>query len=131
MIRLALLLPLLALTACASPLQRCIASETEEVRTLERLIAETQANLDRGYAQRQEVVDGPRVTFCGGYGHGHRSFYGLNYCHDPYPRTRTVPEAIDRESEQRKLRDLTERLRAVTPRAQVAAQQCRAKYGDG
>jgi hypothetical protein len=41
---------LATLAACGTPQQNCIARNTRDLRTVDRLIAETQGNLQRGYA---------------------------------------------------------------------------------
>lgn len=44
-------LPLcVALVACGTPQEQCIARETRDLRVVDRLIAETEGNLVRGYA---------------------------------------------------------------------------------
>ena len=44
-------LPLcVALIACGTPQEQCIARETRDLRVVDRLIAETEGNLVRGYA---------------------------------------------------------------------------------
>jgi hypothetical protein len=50
----------LALAACQTPREACVSEASEELRTVDALIAETRGNLDRGYAleteQEVEVV---------------------------------------------------------------------------
>jgi hypothetical protein len=41
---------LAVLAGCGTPQERCIASVTRDLRVVDRLIVETQGNLDRGYA---------------------------------------------------------------------------------
>jgi hypothetical protein len=56
--RLPLALPLLlALVACGTPQEQCIARETRDLRVVERLITETQGNLQRGYALEEVFVE--------------------------------------------------------------------------
>ena len=52
-----MILPFLALAACATPREQCIGQATRDLRVLNSLIAETQGNLARGYAieEQQEV----------------------------------------------------------------------------
>ncbi|MGB8815084.1 MAG: hypothetical protein WCC57_18035, partial [Paracoccaceae bacterium] len=40
----------LALTACGTPQEQCINRNTRDIRVIDRLIAETETNLSRGYA---------------------------------------------------------------------------------
>ena len=41
---------LVLLAACGTPQEQCIRYNTRDLRTVDRLIAETEGNLDRGYA---------------------------------------------------------------------------------
>ena len=50
-----LLLPLI-LTACGTPQERCITQQTRDLRGVDGLIADTQRNLDRGYAVEDYTV---------------------------------------------------------------------------
>ncbi len=109
--RAVLLLAALALAACASPRQACLRAATTDLRNVETLIAETQANLARGYAIAREPYVTTGVDFCydpvvgigldGGGVHG-----GLRYCNTVETRYRTRPVAIDLAAERRKLAEL-------------------------
>lgn len=113
----------LGLAACASPRERCVNEATAELRTIDRLIAETEANIARGYALVREP--GTRTT--------------LEFCYNPpgepfvfCPRTeatvRERPVAIDRAAERRKLASLRERRAelVIETRARLAA--CNAQF---
>jgi hypothetical protein len=104
MSRLLFPLALLVVTACEQdPVTRCAGPQIRELRTVEALIADSRAALDRGY--RMERADsGAQVNFCLG---GVRSHVGLSYCTDPGATHR--PIAIDTEAEQRKLASLEAR----------------------
>lgn len=106
-------LALAALAACTDPSARCGGPETRELRTIDRLITETRANLDRGYTLVREDT-GTNVNFCLG---SHRSNVGLSFCTDPGTRTR--PVALDTAAETRKLETLLARREALA--ARVAA----------
>lgn len=45
-----ILLPLAVVAACASPLERCLSDANRQLNTLDRLIAVTQGNINRGFA---------------------------------------------------------------------------------
>lgn len=109
-------LALAALGACAGPSARCGGPETRELRTIDRLIAETRASLDRGYTLVREDT-GANVNFCLG---GHRSNVGLSFCTDPGTRTR--PVALDTEAETRKLEALLARREALAARIAACSQ---------
>ena len=45
-----LLVSALALAACQTPREACVSEASQELRTVEALIAETRGNLSRGYS---------------------------------------------------------------------------------
>lgn len=118
--RLSLILLALTLAACASPQERCVLNATKELRTVDGLIAESEANLARGYAIDRELERRPRLTFCAG---GIRSNVGLSFCRDTDVYVRDRPVALDPEAERRKLallRDRKARLEAASSQAVAA-----------
>jgi len=122
----ALLAVPLLLVACASPQQRCLMDATRELRTVDNLIAETEANLARGYAIDRELDQRSRLTFCtGSYGHwGYGA--GMSFCTTDDIVYRDRPVAIDPAAEQRKLSLLRDRRARLAPVAQRAVTACRA-----
>jgi hypothetical protein len=119
------LLPLLAV-ACATPREACIGQASRELGVVNALIAETQANLSRGYGveTRQEIVttektctvtnpDGSVVRFP---------------CDEVETRDRRVPVAIDLNVEQAKLRSLQQRQAQMRSQTNAAIGQCIATY---
>jgi hypothetical protein len=100
---------------------------------VDRLIAETEANLRRGYAIDREPYVTTGLDFCfGRYGGVQDGVaVGLTYCNTVETRYREVPVAIDRSTERRKLAELREtRARlARTAEGQIAA--CEARYPTG
>lgn len=58
------IVPILVLTACGTPQEQCIGRESREVRILDRLITETQGNLDRGYALEKVETTRDRWVLC-------------------------------------------------------------------
>lgn len=124
-----LLLPLAALAAaCTSPRGQCLAEATRDVRVLDHLIAETELALARGYGVQRETAYVPVATFCGGYGYGHRGYYGLGACYEPYPVTRARPVAIDPAAERRKLAELKAKHREAVARMKEDLRACDAAY---
>jgi hypothetical protein len=118
--RLPLILCALTLAACATPQERCVLNATKELRTVDGLIAESEANLARGYAIEREYERRPRLTFCAG---GIRSNVGLSFCRDTDLYVRDRPVALDPEAERRKLALLRERkarLEVASSRAVAA-----------
>ncbi|WP_347311294.1 hypothetical protein [Defluviimonas sp. SAOS-178_SWC] len=106
---------LAGLSACADTANRCGGPETRDIRTIDRLIAETRANLDRGYTQARED-SGAAVNFCLG---SHRSNVGLSFCTDSGTRTR--PVALYTAAETRKLEALLARRDLLAARIAACA----------
>lgn len=122
-----LLLPLLALlAACATPRERCVNSASAELRTLDRLIAETRGNLERGYAL-QEVQEVRVIrTTCTGKNEDGTTF--TFPCEETDTFTRDVPVAIDLTAEQAKLDSLLARRVEEANRVALLIDQCIATY---
>ena len=117
----------LILAACGTPQERCIRSATQEVRTLDRLIAETEANLARGYEYESREVVRHVWTWCNDYiGRDRRPVRHM--CFEPVFRTVERPVAIDPEVEARKLDGLKTRRAALARRAAAGVAQCRAQF---
>lgn len=117
--RYALVLMLLLLAACGTPEQRCVRKATQDLRTVNDLIAETEANLARGYTTVLEPVPVRfGVSYCTGRW-DHARFCGA---HEPQYRRR--PVAIDGEEERRKLATLKERQQALRAQLGPAVEAC-------
>ncbi|NPD14117.1 hypothetical protein HOY34_02755 [Xinfangfangia sp. D13-10-4-6] len=128
----AALLVLTTLAACGTPQEQCISRNTRDLRTVEKLIAETQGNLDRGYAIDRYEVTVPDWQPCIRYIPGTKE--------DPTPRpvsttcrtwdteTRTRPRTIDLAQEAKQLAQLKDKQRQHIIRAQSVISQCRAAY---
>jgi hypothetical protein len=117
------------LVACGTPQEQCINRGTRDLRTVEKLIAETQGNLDRGYALEevtryedywdtcydQVVVDGevllkPRM------------------CLKERAYTVERPKAIDLTAEAAKLESLKAKRAQLARAAEPLIAQCKAEY---
>ncbi|MEE4118100.1 MAG: hypothetical protein V2I65_03695 [Paracoccaceae bacterium] len=123
--RLAPLVLLLPLVACATPREACLRAAGAELATLDHLIVETQATLERGYALRREPYSAAVLHFCVGGGRSiSNAGIGLRYCPDVETRFREVPVAIDPAAERRKLAKLRQRREEEARRAAAAAQAC-------
>jgi hypothetical protein len=128
-----ILLPgLLILAACGTPQQQCINRETRDLRVVERLIAEAQGNLDRGFAYEDvtvfstEYVDcTPQVIVPEGQPVPEVE---RRLCLEEVPQTVRRPVAIDLADEQRKLDGLVVKRRELTARAEGAIAACQAAY---
>lgn len=123
--RAALAVPLLtALAACGTPQQQCIWGATPELRTLDRLIAEEQATLARGYGYTRREVMRYDWQPCDDWVPG----TPRRMCFEPVWDTVKEPVAIDPAAEQRKLDGLVARRKALLAAAAPAIAACKAKY---
>ncbi|NVK06279.1 MAG: hypothetical protein HWD81_01945, partial [Marivivens sp.] len=104
------------------PRERCINEVTSNQRTLNALIAETQANIDRGYAlaERSEVVTIDR-TCTQTLESGEQVRFP---CDEVMTREYKVPVAIDLNAEQAKLQSLLQRREAMASTVQDGINQC-------
>jgi hypothetical protein len=106
---------LLPLAACIQGQPTCTSPAARELRTIDRLIADTETTIDRGFVTA--ASEGARVNFCLGGGGNN---VGVSFCADP--TRRNVP--IDRASEQRKLDGLLERRAALARQAAIDSRAC-------
>ncbi len=120
------ILPLVALAACATPRESCINNVTRESRVLESLISETRGNLSRGYALEEEQRVRTLRRTCEGQTESGEEF---SYRCD---RTRTIettrPVAIDLDAERAKLASLEQRQAQNRENVDQAIAQCIAAY---
>lgn len=106
------------LAACASPREQCLAQAGAELRTLDRLIAEVEGNIARGYGIARETVVTTVLERCR---HPDDPFL---FCHTPVSRVQERPVALDMAAEARKLADLRARRAVEARRAEAAAAAC-------
>ena len=125
-----LLLPaLLILTACGTPQEQCINRNTRDLRTIEKLVAETQGNITRGYAIEEYTVYVPVWQVCGVQPSDDPEKPARPYyCFDDEAETRTRPKAIDLRAESAKLESLLERRDQLARAAEPVIAQCKARY---
>ena len=121
---------LVLLAACATPQQACINKATREGRVLDRLIAEVEANLTRGYAlvERTAWQMDWRICTAAKEATADTPAQPAEWCWVRAPYVVEDRVAIDPAAEQRKLDGLTTRRRAEARRAEMAIQECRALY---
>ncbi len=116
----------LALAACATPRESCIASATQQGRVIDALIAETRGNLARGYAleERQDLRTVRRLCeYEAADGTEYRRF-----CNQTTTVSTTVPVTVDLEEERTKLDQLLLRQSRLDEAEQAAVAQCVARY---
>lgn len=119
-------LPLLAfLTACGTPQEQCISYNTRDLRVVDRLIAEVEGNLDRGYAIETVTLTREFWTFC-----HDRSIEGAPPERCLVDREYEVdrPKAIDLAAEAQKLDGLRQKRAELAQNAQEIIADCRARF---
>jgi hypothetical protein len=123
-----LLLPLLALAACQTPREACISNARADLNVINGLIAETEANLARGYGieQRQEIVDTQDICTQRNED-GSETRY---VCESQDIITIERPVTLDLVAEQRKLDQLRAQQTRLQSQVQQTIQACIAAYPD-
>ncbi|MGY6410704.1 MAG: hypothetical protein ACXIUV_06735 [Alkalilacustris sp.] len=123
--RAAALLVLMALAACGTPFDRCVRPVQAELRTVDRLIAETEGNIARGFAiERQNQIIQERVPCLDSDGF-------RTWCLAPVVTETRRPVAIDRDVERGKLATLRARRSELQALAVVTEARCRAEFPEG
>lgn len=122
---------MLLLAACGTPQQRCIDRETRDLRILDRLIGETEANLQRGFAFETVTVYRRELTTClepvtidGATRIAPRP------CFDTVRDTERRPRAIDLAAEARKLDGMQARRRDLARAALPGIAACKTTFPD-
>ncbi|MDO6588902.1 hypothetical protein DS901_14065 [Loktanella sp. D2R18] len=116
------ILPLIALTACATPREQCINDANREVRVLTHLVNETRGNLARGYAIAESTDVRTLVRTCRGRDANDEIF--TYPCNETETFTTTRPVSIDLDAEQVKLAQLERRLSQAQVNANTSISQC-------
>ncbi len=123
----ALIFPLV-LVACGTPQEQCIATATRDMRVVDRLIAETQGNLDRGYSYEEQTVYVPKWVDCGPRPTADNPTPERRMCLEDVPQTTQKAVAIDLNAEAAKLAGLKTKRAAQSKAAAGAIAQCKAQY---
>ena len=123
------LLALAALDAC-SPQQLCIDAATRDLRVLTRLIAESEANLRRGYALQDVTLTDTRWVICDPGERATATSPGRppSRCLEDFDYTVTRPEGIDLGAEAQKLASMRAKQRQLNRAAGPAIAQCRLEH---
>lgn len=125
--RLILLLPFLA--ACGTPQEQCIRQVTRDQRVVERLIAESEETLRRGYAIETYETTVTRWVPCGGGGVGPKGKpLPPRMCLDDYDVTRSRPKSVDLAAEAVKLEQLKAKRAALAKASAGSVEACRRQY---
>lgn len=128
----ALLAALALLAACGTPAEQCINRNTRDLRTVSKLVDETRANLQRGYALEEYTVWLPVWEYCPALpvAEGEEP-KPRRLCMDERAETRTRPVAIDLNAETAKLESLLAKRAQLSAEAEPVIAQCRAQYPEG
>lgn len=124
------ILPLLA--ACGTPQERCILRETRDLRNVDKLIAETEANITRGYALEQVTVYHTEWQICDVQPvvptpPGTRP-PAPKMCLEDVPETVTKPKAINLANERQTLVELKKKRVELSRQANASIAQCKAEH---
>lgn len=123
-------MPLALLAACGTPQERCIARETRDLRILDRLIAETEADLKRGYALEEVTIWTPRWQICEGQvappPGAEPSLPDM--CLEDVAQTVTRPKAINLAQTRQTLAELRKKRDAQAVEVAPAVAACRAAH---
>ncbi|WP_106745026.1 hypothetical protein [Yoonia maritima] len=117
-----IILPLLALTACATPREQCISDANRDVYVLRNLISEARGNLARGYALAESTDVRTLTKTCRGRNKDDETF--TYPCNETETFTTTRPVSIDLNAEQTKLNQLERRLTQAETNSDRMVAQC-------
>ena len=118
----------LGLAACGTPQQRCIGSVTQNLRVVDRLIAETQGNLDRGFAFTNVLVSMPQFVDCTPNPTVDNPTPRPEQCLEDVAQTVSRPTAIDLNAEAAKLASLRTKRAQLAAAAGPAIAACQMQY---
>lgn len=121
-----LVLPLVAITACATPQEQCLGQATRDARINAGLIAQTQANIERGFGLRTEERVREVRRLCRGETESGEAV--VTRCEEVRVTQVQVPVALDLNAERAKLASLIQQRDKLASRTQAKVSQCRALY---
>lgn len=123
-----LLAPLLVLTACGTPQEQCIGGATRDMRVVDRLISETEANIARGYGYEEVTVFMPEWVDCTPRPTTANPAPPPQMCFEDVPQTSRKAVALDLNAEAAKLKSLKAKRAQQAKAAEAAIRQCKAQY---
>ena len=118
------------LVGCGTPQERCIANVTRDMRVVDRLIVETQGNLDRGYALAEVERSVTRWVVCapGRPATTTEPARPPRMCLRDHDYTVTVPRAINLADERVKLLELQKKRVQLEKASRPAVAGCKLQY---
>lgn len=124
-----LLLTLATLAACGTLQEQCINRNTRDLRTVDRLIAESEGNLQRGYAFETVTIYEDYWTYCERPAPAEgEPAQPPRLCLDERAVTEKRAKAIDLNDEARKLDSLRAKRQQLARQAEAVIAQCKAQY---
>jgi hypothetical protein len=120
------LLSALGLAACQTPREACISEATSQLRTIDSLIRETRANLERGYAIEEDQEVRVRRGWC--RVQNEDGTEGRVRCEDTDVVDVQRPVAIDLNAERAKLESLLEQRGRFQSQQDARLRACVAAY---
>ena len=124
-----LLFPALALfAACGTPQEQCINANTRDLRIVDRLIVETQGNLERGYAYEERTIHEHYWAYCLHPQVPDAPPVKPQLCLKDREITVERPKAIDLADEARKLESLKIKRKELATKAEAVIEQCKALH---
>lgn len=124
----ALIPVLLLLAACGTPQEQCISAGTRDLRVLDRLIAETEGNLARGYGYENVTRYEPRWLDCTPQPTKKNPQPTTQMCLEEVPITVRQEVALDLGAEASKLKSLKAKRTQLARAAEPLIAECKAKY---
>lgn len=119
---------LILLAACGTPQEQCIAKGTRDLRVVDRLIAETEGNLARGYGYQNVTVTRPQWVDCTARPTPKNPTPKRDICFDEVTTTTREAVALDLNAEADKLASLKTKRRDLNRAALALAAQCKAQF---
>ncbi|GGE08054.1 hypothetical protein SAMN05421774_102523 [Gemmobacter megaterium] len=123
------LLVLGLLAACGTPQEQCIRMGARDLHVMDRLIAESRATLQRGYAIEETEVDNWVWVVCGPPPMVNGQVAGPpRRCFENVPRIERRPKAVNLVEERAKLASMEAKRRQLAQEAAPVIAACKAKY---
>jgi hypothetical protein len=119
---------LFALAACGTPQERCINGVSGDLGTLDRLIAETQGNISRGFGYETQTQMVPEWVDCTPGATPDNPKPKSQMCFDDVPQQVRRPVALDLAAEQAKLDSMVKRRGQMASLVAPAIEDCKARY---
>lgn len=128
--RLVLISVLAILAGCGTPQERCIAAATRDLRVVDRLIVETQGNLNRGYALVEVEKTAERWVLCypARPATATAPARPAEMCLREHNYTVTEPRAINLADERTKLAELQKKRVSLEKASRSAVASCKLSH---